>query len=92
MEGCMTTYVERGRALRAEYIRDLGERHRQRRLAETRKPGRAVFVAAFAVLALASFTWINRSERHTSASASISPTELTLKTGALPEMGSFGAP
>jgi hypothetical protein len=85
----MTTYVDRGRELRAEYIRNLGERRRQRRPAEARKLGRtAVVVAAFSMLALASFTSFRPSDRH--ASASISPTEMTLEAGAL-ETGSFDA-
>ena len=87
----MTTYVDRGRELRAEYIRNLGERRRQRRPAEARKLGRtAVVVAAFSVLALAaSFTSFKHSDRH--ASASISPTEMTLQAGGLSDSGLFDA-
>jgi adenylylsulfate kinase-like enzyme len=86
----MTTYVERGRELRADYIRNLGVRRRQRR-AEARKLGRtAVVVAAFSVLALAaSFTSFKHSDRH--ASASISPTEMTLQAGGPSDSGLFDA-
>jgi hypothetical protein len=86
----MTSYIEHGRQLRAEYIRDLAKRHRQRRAAQGGKPGRAMVVAAaVAVLGLAGFTSLRG--KAPQYSSTISPSALTVQSGAVPMSGSFDA-